>query len=360
MLNRVVIQNFKSIGEPGVDLELKPLTLLVGPNGGGKSSILEAIGVAAQGTPSGQSAMVPTWEDLPHKANDSQATITVYFRASENIDIELGYRFGVVTHPTVTLLRSYIRSGEELRASSKLADVAGKFVREVLGLNTYLLYSVRGDVPYQVSAGGSRDPGWIGSRGEHLLILLARIFGRREYDQIARIIAKWASRFGVDGLKAGLWGGGTVGADYLDIDLKSTLRLALSSSGARQILTVITQLFWARPSSLIMIEEPEISLHPKAQVDVLQMFAEAIGEGKQIIATTHGLFFIQGLGYAVQKKWLAPDQIAVYHVEKKKKTGTLAKRLPVNERGYIKGWIPSFAKVERDLMREWAKGFPGD
>ena len=34
MLSRVKIQNFKSIGEPGVDLEFKPLTLLVGPNGG--------------------------------------------------------------------------------------------------------------------------------------------------------------------------------------------------------------------------------------------------------------------------------------------------------------------------------------
>ena len=34
MLTSAIIENFKSIGEPGVDLELKPLTLLVGPNGG--------------------------------------------------------------------------------------------------------------------------------------------------------------------------------------------------------------------------------------------------------------------------------------------------------------------------------------
>ena len=54
MLSRVVIKNFKSIGEPGVDLALKPLTLLVGPNGGGKSSILEAIAVTAQQSPSGK------------------------------------------------------------------------------------------------------------------------------------------------------------------------------------------------------------------------------------------------------------------------------------------------------------------
>ncbi|MFQ5874616.1 MAG: AAA family ATPase, partial [Dehalococcoidia bacterium] len=43
MLSRLIVKNFKSIGEPGVDLELKPLTILVGPNGSGKSSIFEAV-----------------------------------------------------------------------------------------------------------------------------------------------------------------------------------------------------------------------------------------------------------------------------------------------------------------------------
>jgi AAA15 family ATPase/GTPase len=42
MLSRVVIKNFKSIGEPGVDLKLKPLTLLVGPNGAKQAEIEEA------------------------------------------------------------------------------------------------------------------------------------------------------------------------------------------------------------------------------------------------------------------------------------------------------------------------------
>ena len=35
MLSRAIIRNFKSIAPGGVDVELKPLTILVGPNGGG-------------------------------------------------------------------------------------------------------------------------------------------------------------------------------------------------------------------------------------------------------------------------------------------------------------------------------------
>lgn len=110
--------------------------------------------------------------------------------------------------------------------------------------------------------------------------------------------------------------------------------------------------------SLIMIEEPEISLHPKAQIDVLEMFDEAIKEDKQIISTTHSLFLMQAIGYGVQKGWLTSDQVGVYHIEKKKETGIVAKQLKIKENGPIEGWIPSFSRVERKLVREWLKTLP--
>ena len=353
MLSRVTIQNFKSIGEPGVDLELKPLTFLVGPNGGGKSSILEAIGVAIQQSPSGKLTKFPEWADVIHRPGGSGTRLDIYFNTAKGSPVaSLGSRViisqGGNSH-------DYLQGLDHV-TSSKNAVGSIERLMEDTNSNTFLISSTRGNVRYRVGAGD--DPGWTGTQGEHLLLLLARIYGRRQYDGIARTIARWASSFGIDGLKAGLWEGGSVGADYLDSELDVPINLALSSSGARQILTIIAQLFWSPEGSLLMIEEPEISLHPQAQVDAMEMFAEAIKEDKQIIATTHGLFMIQAIGYAIQKGWLERDQVAVYHVEKKKDTGTVAKRLPLNKRGYIKGWIPSFTRVERKLLNEWVKGLP--
>ena len=86
-----------------------------------------------------------------------------------------------------------------------------------------------------------------------------------------------------------------------------------------------------------MVEEPEISLHPRAQIDVLEMFAEAIKKDrKQILVTTHSHIMLQALGYAVHKGWLERDDIAVYHVEKGK-AGTKTKSLPLGKQGYIIG-----------------------
>jgi predicted ATPase len=343
MIGRVVIKNFKSIGEAGVDLELKPLTLLVGPNGGGKSSILEAIAVASQRHFQGRCTQFPSWDAVMHKPNVTRGTIEVHAPPT-GPDSKTGFRFMFDSAQTIEPLTPGANLGV---ASNRLLDN--------LNTKTFLVSSVRGDVAY--SADTTSDPQWVGNHGEDLLPFLAIIFGQRRYHTEAEKIAEWSSRFGISGLKAGFRGNRRTGSDYLDDGLKVSLELALASSGARQILTIIAQLFWAPPGSLLMIEEPEISLHPKAQIDVLEMFAEAIKEQRQVIATTHSLILMQALGYAVHKGWLTPDQVAVHHVEKGK-GGTTTTPLPLDARGYIQGWVPSFTEVERRLLREWADTLP--
>src|SRR5436309_3347085 len=48
MLSQLYIANFKSIGDQGMNIQPKPLTVLTGANGSGKSSILEALCLLAQ------------------------------------------------------------------------------------------------------------------------------------------------------------------------------------------------------------------------------------------------------------------------------------------------------------------------
>lgn len=346
MISRVVIKNFKSIGEAGVDLELKPLTFLVGPNGGGKSSILEAIAVAIQENVISRLTSFRTYDSMIHKPNASIATIEAHL-AQVDHQTSGSFRAIVDTQRGITL--EFV--SEDLAVREVIAQLYPK-----LRDKTFLVSSVRGDVPHSVLTHGSASE--VGVHGQQLLLLLAIIFGQRQHKDIAAKITKWARRFGVGDLNAGFRGSSEAGSDYLDTDLKAVLDLALASSGARQILTVITQLLWAQEGSLLMIEEPEISLHPQAQVDVLEMFAEAIREdNKQIIATTHSHILLQALGYAVHKEWLSSGQIAVYHVQKGKK-GTRARLLPLGKHGYIKNWVPSFTKVERQLLQEWAKSLP--
>lgn len=230
--------------------------------------------------------------------------------------------------------------------------------KEIVGIiddrfsRVYLISTARGLVEPEVKTGVT--PSWVGKHGEHLIEMLSLIFSKWEHEAKAEKISNWAKKFGIGRIKAGWWGKDTLGSDYEDPVLKAVLNMALSSYGSRQLLTMITQIFWSEPGDLIMIEEPEISLHPGSQVLLQELFAEAIKEGKQIICSTHSPFLVLALSRVVRDRKISTDDVAVYHVEKTEQ-GTKVKLLELNERGFIKGWIPSYIKIEDELFREWAE-----
>jgi predicted ATPase len=118
----------------------------------------------------------------------------------------------------------------------------------------------------------SQIPRWVGLEGEGLLPLLALISNTTLYEDTWSKIQEWAVQFGLTKLKAGYRGENKLGADYVDPDLRTSINLAFAGQGSRQMMPVITQLFWALPDSLIMIEEPELSLHPEAQIKLRGAF----------------------------------------------------------------------------------------
>jgi predicted ATPase len=60
LLREIKARQLLSFGPPGIDLELRPLNILIGPNGCGKSNLIEAIGLLR--------ADPPTWRDWLAKA----------------------------------------------------------------------------------------------------------------------------------------------------------------------------------------------------------------------------------------------------------------------------------------------------
>ena len=181
------------------------------------------------------------------------------------------------------------------------------------------------------------------------LKLRAEILSSNKYQQVQKEIEKWVEVFGMEHLLAGLRREG-LGADYIDPHFQVALDLNLAGYGSRQLLPVITDLFWAKPGSLIMVEEPEISLHPESQARLMEMFAESVSEGRQVIITTHSEILLLALPRAIEK--LPAAKIAVYEFEKSSE-GVSIKRLEVSEDGYIRGWVPSFTKAVSNLTEEW-------
>lgn len=88
-------------------------------------------------------------------------------------------------------------------------------------------------------------------------------------------------------------------------------------SGIAQVLPIITQAFKSR-NELILIEEPEIHLHPKAQAELGGMFADAVNEktNNTFIIETHSENLLLRLEKLIRQNELSKDDVSVIYVDK--------------------------------------------
>jgi predicted ATPase len=76
MFSKLKVQNFKAIGPDPVEIGLAPVTVLVGENGAGKSSMLQALALTAQSATDDQSynELIPSGSKIDLQVGDSRAS----------------------------------------------------------------------------------------------------------------------------------------------------------------------------------------------------------------------------------------------------------------------------------------------
>jgi len=219
----------------------------------------------------------------------------------------------------------------------------------------YYIPAPRGRVPSAVSAGDS--PEWIGTTSDQLARFMVKLQGVRDKSVFGQI-QEWARRFGVHELNAASDGSATFHVDYQDDVLKAGLGVRGLGYGSTQVLPIIAQGFSAPEGSCLIIEEPEVSLHPNAQITLLDMFADFVRQNKRLLITTHSATLLMGLGRLLEGDHpLKPEQIAVYEASKTP-AGSSFRPLKINDKGFIDGWVDSFGHAEKQILESWIKSVP--
>ncbi len=254
---------------------------------------------------------------------------------------------GVAKYTEKNKKRELKKVGELVKIDRLLARIFN-VIKEYLKDKFFFVRSTRGIIPLDSTA---RTEKFVGS-GENVLNVLAQIYAGADLsvrEELGELMSKWADKFGLHKLVAGLEKN-FIRARYRDL---GQLDLALSSYGQRQLVTFLAQLIVSPKGSFIMIEEPEMSLHPEAQMELPILFGEIIKKhGKRITITTHSSIIPLALSDAIIEGLLKPDEVAIYHVERDEKGYSRIKRIELTEEGYPKGGIPSFAKVEAELYEK--------
>ena len=85
--------------------------------------------------------------------------------------------------------------------------------------------------------------------------------------------------------------------------------------GITYVLPVLVSILTAKPGHLIIIENPEAHIHPKGQAVLMQLIAQAVSCGIQIVIETHSDHIINGLMVAIHNQILKSENVALYYIQ---------------------------------------------
>lgn len=87
--------------------------------------------------------------------------------------------------------------------------------------------------------------------------------------------------------------------------------------GVTYVLPIIVAVLSAKPGSLVLIENPEAHIHPRAQAELMKLIMKAVNAGVQIIIETHSDHIMNGALVSVAKNPNCLNLIKAYYFERK-------------------------------------------
>jgi len=125
--------------------------------------------------------------------------------------------------------------------------------------------------------------------------------------------------------------------------------------GVSQTLPVLVALLKAEPNQLVYIEQPEIHLHPRAQVAMARILTEASKRNIRIVVETHSALLLRGIQTIVAKGGIiAPDKVRLHWFERNKDDRTTKiTSANLDEAGSYRDWPEDFGDTIIDAETDY-------
>jgi predicted ATPase len=107
------------------------------------------------------------------------------------------------------------------------------------------------------------------------------------------------------------------------------------------VLPVVVTCLLAAPGSLILLEQPELHLHPAAQQRLGDFLLACARSGRQLVVETHSEYVLSRLRLRVAEDEAVLGALAVYFGEQRDDVSEF-RQVPLNEFGGIDEWPIGF------------------
>ncbi|MGQ4915860.1 MAG: AAA family ATPase [Candidatus Asgardarchaeia archaeon] len=368
MFKEIYIKNYKSI--KSLNIPLTKINVFIGPNNSGKTSILEAI-------------MLMKWAiktekyltrilDTPFE-NNIEFEKLVFGQKEDKI--ELGYTVVINNHDVKRQLSISYRYGNaysKIIFNNKVLEVfpgvmdhrlekvleenteLGKLKKEVLRFdkNIFFIPSMRGlhrmyiAIPEDLVAPSD-------AKVSDAFDILYFVRDRTKYRKMIENINSFLKKYNLDDIR-------TIPAPkrryevvVRDIVLDIDINISQIGFGINQLIQMLILLNYYPDQSLVLIEQPEIHMHPRLQTNFVDLLLHILNVKKhQLLVETHSEHIIYSILNLIAKKEIKKSDVNIFYVTKEK-SETKCKLLEITERGTIIGGLPGFFEVDIENLIDW-------
>lgn len=362
MITSIRIRNFKCFED--IDVEVKPLTVLSGINGMGKSTFLQSLLLLRQ------SVLEPD-EQYGARLNGSLVSLgysddVLYENAKANEHI----KFCIFdTLGNASFAFSYSKGSSLL---PPVGNQPAKTNQSLFGDDFYYLKAERIGPRASfdsLDSGGSRY-NRIGNAGEYCAWLLAsherKPIGNKALlheleplNELRSQVEVWLSEIGqkprihLDEHRA--MDRVSMQFSFVRDDIPSSnFRPTNVGFGLTYTLPIFVSALLLKPGGLLIIENPEAHLHPKGQSAMGRFLSRVAAKGVQVFVETHSDHLLNGIRIEAKRNHINSDEVAFHFFDRKigaQSTSVISPRLDNNGRldqwpeGFFDEWENSLAEL---------------
>lgn len=169
----------------------------------------------------------------------------------------------------------------------------------------------------------TRDPG-----GDSIPMYLANLYTRdkEKWRKIKRLLEKFGRASGLfSEISINIFGSGGSGpfqiqiGNYEDSSRGAKRNLVDVGFGVGQVLPIITELLDNDSPSMLLLQQPEVHLHPSAQAALGSLFCHVASSGRQLIVETHSDYILDRVRLDVRdrKTELKAEDVSVLFFERR-------------------------------------------
>ncbi len=403
-ITKITVSGFKSLAKE-CTIDIRPLTILAGANSSGKSSIMQPLlmlkqtleapydpgpllieGPNVQFTSAEQFLSKLVGEERAdrfqiqiqtHKSNVSNAVQTTFRKGKNGIEIVEMTKENLdpdqaLSTKSLTLYPEM--SSEEIKSlgnqdpAFKDFDIvkrvrcflylgsqySSRFYEVTYGFGAYIFNTIhlpglRGNPErtYKLASTGPQYPGTF----EHYVASIIHEW-QETGDERLKTLADALHALGLTGQV------GTQKIDDTRIELQvgrlrndrtgetDMVSIADVGFGVSQVLPVLVALIVAEPGQLVYLEQPELHLHPLAQVELAHLLAAAAKRGVRVVAETHSSLLLLRVQTLVAEGDLSPELVKLHWFTRGDNGATKIDTADLDEVGAYGDWPEDFDDVD--------------